>query len=90
MKKMDKKGQLSIENLISIVIGLIMYIILAAYVFGPIYDALSPALENSEITGSYGALASTMLLIIVYLILPLLLIATAFLLLRPNPYQIQQ
>jgi len=87
--KLGKKGQLNIESLITIVVGLIMYIVIAAYVFGPIYDALSPALENEAVTGSYGALASTMLLIIVYLILPLLLIASAFMLLRPR-YEIQQ
>ena len=89
MKMLDKRGQLSIESLIAIVVGVIMYIVLAAFVFGPIFDVMSPTLENSAITGQYGALASTMLLVLIYLVLPLLLISTAFLLLRPNPYQIQ-
>jgi hypothetical protein len=84
---MDGKAQLNIESLIAIPLLVIMYIILAAYVFQPIFTAFQPSLENTS--GNYGTMASTILLILIYFVMPVMIIMSAFLLLRPK-YEVQQ
>jgi uncharacterized protein (UPF0333 family) len=84
---MDNKGQLSIEGIISATIAVIIYIIVASYVFLPIYNVMSPQLNN--VAGGYGAIASSLILVGIYIIMPLLLIVTMVQYVRPR-VEIQQ
>jgi amino acid transporter len=87
MKKLlNAKGQMNIESIITMIVLLIVYIIAASYVFKPVFDIMSPTLENTS--GSYGSVASTIVLVLVYIIIPILLISSATMLLRPRVEQV--
>ena len=87
MKKLGEKGQLSIEGIVSAIVAVILYIVAAAYVFLPIFQTMQPSLENTG--GAYGTTASTIILVLIYIIIPMLLIVTAVMYVRPR-VEIQQ
>lgn len=83
----DNKAQLSIEGIMSGVIAVIVYLILVAYVFNPLFASFQTAAENQS--GSFGAVFTTLMLILIDVIIPLLLFVTMFQLARPK-VEVQQ
>ncbi len=84
----DQRGQLSIEGIVSGIIVVILYFIMAGYVFAPIYGILAPVIIACA-SGGYGTIATTLLSIAVYVIMPVLLMATMVTMARPKVEYVQ-
>lgn len=82
MQNLNSRGQLTIESIIATVIAFIMYTVLAAYVFLPVYNAMEGQLTNAG--GTYATIVKSLLLIGIFIILPMLLIASAAMAMRPR------
>jgi hypothetical protein len=79
---------MSIEGIISSIIVVIVYMIVAAFVFMPIYNIMAPTIIACAENG-YGTIATTLIMIAVFVIVPLLLVATMVSVARPRTEYVQ-
>lgn len=85
---LDQSGQMSIEGIISGVIAVILYLIVAGFVFAPIYNLLAPTIIACAGSG-YGLMATSLLSIAIYVIMPLLLIVAMLTMSKPRTEYVQ-
>jgi hypothetical protein len=78
----DENAQMSIEGIFTGIVSAMVYLMAAGYLFGPIYNTLSPAFDN--VPGGYGAMSLGLILLWIYVVMPLLLVAGSIYLIRPS------